>query len=271
MAADVVAATAQRGEGASVKLLVLTAEPDPTSVLPALALLPHKVRSAAPRVAALRDAGLSDAVIVDARSDLAAARDLCQQLGSLGLDMPVVAVLTEGRLVAVSAEWGIDEIVLPDTGPAEVDARLRLLRAHHAMDTSSGAGTLVLGELVIDEVTYTARLRGRPLNLTHKEFELLKYLVEHAGKVFTRAQLLQAVWGYDFFGGARTVDVHVRKLRAKLGSEHEQLIGTVRSVGYTSIRPGHGDHGPQTTARADGADGLTGPSTRTTDPVARHV
>jgi DNA-binding winged helix-turn-helix (wHTH) protein len=79
------------------------------------------------------------------------------------------------------------------------------------------------------------------------------------------------VWGYDFFGGARTVDVHVRKLRAKLGSEHEQLIGTVRSVGYTSIRPGHGDHGPQTTARADGADGLTGPSTRTTDPVARHV
>jgi hypothetical protein len=66
VAADVVAATAQRGEGTSVKLLVLTAEPDPTSVLPALALLPHKVCSAALRVAALRDAGLSDAVIVDA-------------------------------------------------------------------------------------------------------------------------------------------------------------------------------------------------------------
>jgi DNA-binding winged helix-turn-helix (wHTH) protein len=90
---------------------------------------------------------------------------------------------------------------------------------------------------VIDESTYTARLRGRPLDLTYKEFELLKYLAQHAGRVFTRAQLLQEVWGYDFFGGTRTVDVHVRRLRAKLGPEHEQLIGTVRNVGYKFVRP----------------------------------
>jgi DNA-binding response OmpR family regulator len=81
-------------------------------------------------------------------------------------------------------------------------------------------------------------LRGRPLDLTYKEFELLKYLAQHAGRVFTRAQLLQEVWGYDFFGGTRTVDVHVRRLRAKLGTEHEQLIGTVRNVGYKFVRPG---------------------------------
>jgi DNA-binding winged helix-turn-helix (wHTH) protein len=90
---------------------------------------------------------------------------------------------------------------------------------------------------VIDEATYTARLKGRPLDLTYKEFELLKYLAQHAGRVFTRAQLLQEVWGYDFFGGTRTVDVHVRRLRAKLGPEHEQLIGTVRNVGYKFVRP----------------------------------
>jgi DNA-binding winged helix-turn-helix (wHTH) protein len=94
-----------------------------------------------------------------------------------------------------------------------------------------------LGELVIDEATYTVRLRGRPLDLTYKEFELLKYLGQHAGRVFTRAQLLHEVWGYDFFGGTRTVDVHVRRLRAKLGLEHEQLIGTVRNVGYKFVRP----------------------------------
>ncbi|MGH3947198.1 MAG: winged helix-turn-helix domain-containing protein, partial [Pseudonocardiaceae bacterium] len=80
-------------------------------------------------------------------------------------------------------------------------------------------------------------LKGRPLDLTYKEFELLKYLAQHAGRVFTRAQLLQEVWGYDFFGGTRTVDVHVRRLRAKLGPEHEQLIGTVRNVGYKFVRP----------------------------------
>ena len=101
-------------------------------------------------------------------------------------------------------------------------------------------GKVSLGELVIDEGTYTARLRGRPLDLTYKEFELLKYLAQHAGRVFTRAQLLQEVWGYDFFGGTRTVDVHVRRLRAKLGPEYESLIGTVRNVGYKAVRPARG-------------------------------
>src|SRR5699024_719966 len=81
-------------------------------------------------------------------------------------------------------------------------------------------------------VGYTARLRGVALNLTYKEFELLRFLTQHPGRVFTRAQLLQEVWGYDYFGGTRTVDVHVRRLRAKLGPEHDQLIGTVRNVGY---------------------------------------
>ena len=221
-----------------MELLLLTADPGPGSVLPALSLLAHSVRPAAPEVAALLDAGPYDAVLVDARSDLAGSRSLCRLLGSTGLDVPVVVVINEGGLVALSADWGCDDVLLPTAGPAEIDARLRLLVARRAAEPGAGCGgALVLGELVIDEATYTARLKGRPLDLTYKEFELLKYLAQHAGRVFTRAQLLQEVWGYDFFGGTRTVDVHVRRLRAKLGPEHEQLIGTVRNVGYKFVRP----------------------------------
>jgi DNA-binding response OmpR family regulator len=243
----------------SVDLLLLTNDPDPSSVLPALNLLPYDVRPVQPEVSALLDAGPHDSVLVDARVDLAGARSLCRLLGSSGVDVPVIAVVTEGGLVAVTAEWGVDEILLPDAGPAEVDARLRLVRSRCAAAKQGGDGALQLGDLVIDEATYTARLRGRPLDLTYKEFELLKYLAQHAGRVFTRAQLLQEVWGYDFFGGTRTVDVHVRRLRAKLGPEHEQMIGTVRNVGYKFVRPprpgglrrGEVEHAAESTPETD--------------------
>ncbi|RMI29622.1 winged helix-turn-helix transcriptional regulator [Nocardia stercoris] len=221
-----------------MELLLLTSDSNPESVLPSLSLLPHNVRPAPTEVSSLLEAGTADVALVDARTDLAAARGLCRLLGSTGTSVPVVAVLTEGGLVAVNADWGLDDILLPGTGPAELDARLRLLVARNGGSASpENTGKITLGELVIDEGTYTARLRGRPLDLTYKEFELLKYLAQHAGRVFTRAQLLQEVWGYDFFGGTRTVDVHVRRLRAKLGTEYESLIGTVRNVGYKAVRP----------------------------------
>ncbi|WP_045824268.1 winged helix-turn-helix transcriptional regulator [Williamsia herbipolensis] len=219
-------------------LLLLTADPTPESVLPSLSLLAHTVRVVPTEVSSLMEAGNADVAIVDARTDLAAARGLCRLLGSTGSSVPVVAVLTEGGLVAVNAEWGLDEFLLPGTGPAELDTRLRLLVVRtRGVAAEESSGKVSLGELVIDEGTYTARLRGRPLDLTYKDFELLKYLAQNAGRVFTRAQLLQEVWGYDFFGGTRTVDVHVRRLRAKLGTEHESLIGTVRNVGYKAVRP----------------------------------
>lgn len=222
-------------------LLLLTVDPHPESVLPSLTLLPHTVRTAPTEVSSLLEAGSADVAIVDARTDLAAARGLCRLLGTTGTSVPVVAVINEGGLVAVNHEWGLDEILLPSTGPAEIDARLRLLVGRRVGGASQeNAGKITLGELAIDEGTYTARLRGRPLDLTYKEFELLKYLAQHAGRVFTRAQLLQEVWGYDFFGGTRTVDVHVRRLRAKLGPEYESLIGTVRNVGYKAVRPSRG-------------------------------
>lgn len=236
-------------------LLLLTVDPQPESVLPSLSLLPHTVRSAPTEVSSLFDAGSADVAIVDARTDLAAARGLCRLLGTTGTGVPVVAVVNEGGLVAVNIEWGLDEILLPGTGPAEIDARLRLLVGRRgATANQESAGKISLGDLLIDEGTYTARLRGRPLDLTYKEFELLKYLAQHVGRVFTRAQLLQEVWGYDFFGGTRTVDVHVRRLRAKLGSEHESLIGTVRNVGYKAVRPARGKTAARAQAEVDGAD-----------------
>jgi DNA-binding response OmpR family regulator len=88
------------------------------------------------------------------------------------------------------------------------------------------------GEISIDEDSYTAKIKGRTLDLTFKEFELLKYLAQHPGRVFSRSQLLQEIWGYDYFGGTRTVDVHIRRLRSKLGPEFESIIDTVRNVGY---------------------------------------
>lgn len=219
-------------------LLLLTADPHPESVLPSLSLLTHSVRAVGAGPSALLETGSADVVLVDARLNLADGRGLCQLLATTGTAAPVVAVVNEGGLVAVNADWRIDDILLPGTGPAELDVRLRLLVGRHTSAAhQDNAGTVSLAELVIDEKTYTARLRGRPLDLTYKEFELLKYLAHHVGRVFTRAQLLQEVWGYDFFGGTRTVDVHIRRLRAKLGPEYESLISTVRNVGYKAVRP----------------------------------
>jgi DNA-binding response OmpR family regulator len=204
-----------------------------TEVLPALGLLAHQVRVVAPELSSLLDGDSGDVVLVDARHDLIQARTLCGLLSSTGVAASLVAVLSEGGLVALSADWGVDDVLLDTAGPAEVDARLKWATARRlAAATPADGGVTQAGELVIDEHSYSAKLRGRALDLTYKEFELLKYLAQHPGRVFSRAQLLQEIWGYDYFGGTRTVDVHVRRLRAKLGTEHEALIGTVRNVGY---------------------------------------
>jgi DNA-binding response OmpR family regulator len=101
----------------------------------------------------------------------------------------------------------------------------------------TGEATLRLGPLSINTDTYQVTVGGRVLDLTYKEFELLRFLVQRPGRVFTRSALLQEVWGYNFYGGTRTVDVHVRRLRAKLGPEYENLIETVRGVGYRAAEP----------------------------------
>ncbi len=207
-------------------------------VLPALGLLQHAVRIIPADGASLLDAPPCDVLLVDGRRDLPNVRALCRVIRSTGVDVPVLLILTEGGLAAISNEWGIDDVLLDTAGPAEVEARLRLATGKAAAASSVGPNDEIRsGELVIDEAAYTAKLRSRTLDLTFKEFELLKYLAQHPGRVFSRAQLLQEVWGYDYFGGTRTVDVHVRRLRDKLGPEYEGLIGTVRNVGYRFVVP----------------------------------
>ena len=123
-----------------------------------------------------------------------------------------------------------DDFCLTPFHPAELEARLRHLLA---TDIDLHRAELVeYGELTLNLETYQAAIAGRPLDMTYMEYELLKFLAQNPGKVFTREMLLSRVWGYEYYGGARTVDVHVRRLRAKLGEEHANLIQTVRSVGY---------------------------------------
>jgi DNA-binding response OmpR family regulator len=237
-----VRATPERGDRRCrlvSKVLLLTGTSDSAAdILPSLSLLDHVVRLA-PAVAdsvlgwsdgdhGEASGSAPDAVLVDARGDLVRVSQLLRRLG--GLDVPLLVVIGEGGWAAVS------------TGDGEVEARIRLaigraaaVAGRPARAPGGGAEEVRSGELVIDEVTYSARIRGVTLDLTFKEFELLKFLAQHPRRVFTRSQLLQEVWGYDYFGGTRTVDVHVRRLRAKLGVENEALIGTVRNVGYKFV------------------------------------
>jgi DNA-binding response OmpR family regulator len=204
-------------------------------VLPALGLLQHQVKILPAEASVLVDAPEADLLLIDARRDLPNVKSFTKLLDSTGVSCPIIAITTEGGLTAFNADWGIDDVILDTAGPAEVDARIRIALGKHAIELVAldpHAGEIRSGEVTIDESTYTARLKGNVLDLTFKEFELLKYLAQHPGRVFTRAQLLQEIWGYDYFGGTRTVDVHIRRLRSKLGPEFEAIIGTVRNVGY---------------------------------------
>ena len=229
------------------KLLMLTNSRNSSAeVLPSLSLLQHQVKILPAEVSVLLDAPSIDLLIVDGRRDLGAVKNLTRLLNSTGVGAPIILVTTEGGLTAIAADWAIDDVILDTAGPAEVDARIRLtITKYLDLQRDINPATIEIrgGEIEIDEHSYTAKIKGRSLDLTYKEFELLKYLVQHPGRVFTRSQLLQEVWGYDYFGGTRTVDVHIRRLRAKLGPEHEALIGTVRHVGYRFNTPNSQNQG----------------------------
>lgn len=222
-----------------MRLLLLTrALAGSGEVLPALGLLAHHVRVLPAEPTALLQGPEVDAVLIDGRRDLPAVRGFTRLMRQTGIGTPLILITTEGGLAALQWDWGMDEILLETASPAEVEARLRLITTRIAVAsgaTPADPTEIHSGDLTVDEATYSAKLRGRTLDLTFKEFELLKFLAQHPGRVFTRAVLLQEVWGYDYFGGTRTVDVHVRRLRAKLGPEHEALIGTVRNVGYRFV------------------------------------
>lgn len=144
---------------------------------------------------------------------------------------PILVLVTGAQIDDLEMRDDLfDDFCLTPFHPRELEARLR-----HAFSRPGAASRADLVEhsgLVLNLETYQATFNGRPLDLTFMEYELLKFLAQNPGKVFTREMLLSRVWGYEYYGGARTVDVHVRRLRAKLGEEHANLIQTVRSVGY---------------------------------------
>jgi DNA-binding response OmpR family regulator len=170
-----------------------------------------------------------DAVLVDAAENHGLGYRLLEQLAAERLEAPAIAVVA--RMDLDHHPWSdvADDLLFPGASASEIRLRLAMV----ARRAGSGAeATVVLGPLVINTGTYQVTVAGRVLDLTYKEFELLRYLVQRPGRVFTRSALLHEVWGYAFYGGTRTVDVHVRRLRAKLGPEHEGLIQTLRGVGY---------------------------------------
>jgi DNA-binding response OmpR family regulator len=196
--------------------------------LPPLEILGHQLTIVGFDPQELTDAPRHDLVVLDARQNVLGARSVGRIIAAAGWQKPLLLVASESVLAAVSPDWGATDFILDSASLAEVDVRVRLLLA--GKESKLVQEKIETG-LVIDLDSYSAKVGGRSLDLTFKEFELLRYLNDNPGRVFSREQLLSEVWGYDYFGGTRTVDVHIRRLRAKLG-EHESIIGTVRNVGY---------------------------------------
>ena len=173
--------------------------------------------------------------MVDARQDLQQAKALCRILQTTGMSSALMVVVNEGGMPALNSEWGFDDVVLSHAGPAEVDARIRLALTRE--ESKPGSEMIQSSGVAIDEVSYQAKLNGRVLDLTFKEFELLRFLVAHPSRVFSREQLLSEVWGYDYYGTARTIDNFVQKLRRKVEADPEdpRFIVTVRGVGYKFV------------------------------------
>jgi DNA-binding response OmpR family regulator len=214
--------------------LLLFPDPPPPALAQALDLGGYPWKSAASADAATRNEpedGWSGAVVC-ADEDPEGAFALCRALRKRDLPLePLLLLVSNDQLPDLELREDLfDDFCLSPFQPRELEARLK----HLFWRTGRGTRPELVeyGPLVLNLETYQAGIGGRPLDLTYMEYELLKFLATHPGKVFTRETLLSRVWGYEYYGGARTVDVHVRRLRAKLGEEHANLIQTVRSVGY---------------------------------------
>jgi DNA-binding response OmpR family regulator len=210
---------------------------DVRDLLPNFPMAPYRVRQMP-----LKTTGTSDLipihpdlVLIDASTDVAVAEEAARALSlawEIGLP-PIVVVVSDDTISRFRFEQGADDFVLAGASAQEISARLALVarRTGHGDDATS----IKVGDLIVNPDNYQVYVHGRPLDLTYKEFELLKFLAQRPGRVCDRDTLLREVWGYDYYGGTRTVDVHVRRLRAKLGAEHEALIETIRNVGYRLV------------------------------------
>jgi len=217
-----------------VEPLLLFPDPPPASVLNVLSEGGYPWRAVTTLGEAARvepDDGWSGALVCT-DEDPEGAIALCRGVRKRDIPLePLLLVVGSAQLEDLELrEELFDDFCVAPARPRELEARLK----HLFWRTGRGTRPELIeyGELILNLETYQAAVGGSPLDLTYMEYELLKFLATHPGKVFTREILLSRVWGYEYYGGARTVDVHIRRLRAKLGEEHANLIQTVRSVGY---------------------------------------
>lgn len=182
-----------------------------------------------------------DLVLVNLVYPVLATRDLQDLLQACGGNqrIPTLALVGEDRLPRFDFGLGFDDFQLYPSRPVELGMRLRQLLWRLGRVELEGQEILRCEDLVIDASRYEVHLAGRPVELTYKEYELLRFLASNQDKVFTREALLNRVWGYDYYGGARTVDVHIRRLRSKIEDKDHSFIETVRNVGYR-FRPAKG-------------------------------
>jgi DNA-binding response OmpR family regulator len=219
--------------------LLLFPDPAPPALAQALDLsgYPWKAAATADGANRLEPPDGWAGAIVCADEDPEGAFALCRALRKRDLPLEPLLILVSGTQLAdlELREDLFDDFCLSPFHPRELEARLK----HLFWRTGRGTRPELVeyGPLILNLETYQALIDGRHLDLTYMEYELLKFLATHPGKVFTRETLLSRVWGYEYYGGARTVDVHIRRLRAKLSEEHAPLIQTVRSVGYRFGQP----------------------------------
>ena len=214
--------------------ILLFPDPVPPELAQALDLAGYPWKAAADESTAARlepDDGWAGAIVC-AHVEPERAFALCRALRKRDAPLEPVLLLVSGTQLGdlELRDDLFDDFCLAPFHPIELEARLR-----HLLWKGGGGvkpDVVEYSELALNVETYQASIEGRPLDLTYMEYELLKFLAQNPGKVFTRELLLSRVWGYEYYGGARTVDVHIRRLRAKLGEEHANLIQTVRSVGY---------------------------------------
>ncbi len=172
------------------------------------------------------------AVVLAGGSEQPSCAELCARLAADD-ELGEVPVLVAVESCALAEGLGVvegHELIVSPFSADELQARIA--RARRAVNGIDHDDVVRVGSLEMNLATYQVAIDGRPVDFTYMEYELLKFLVTHPRRVFSREALLSRVWGYDYYGGARTVDVHVRRVRAKLGSEHAARIKTVRSVGY---------------------------------------
>jgi len=172
-----------------------------------------------------------DIILLETNSHMKGTRNLIDSI-KREKALPVIVLLKQSSMQEQDIDNGFDDFITEPYHVPELEIRVKRLLKHSRTDIENPGELIIAGDLVIDQAKCEVTIAGRIVILAFKEYELLKFLVNNRGRVFTRQALLDKVWGYDYFGGERTVDVHVRRLRAKIEDSKHYFIDTVRSIGY---------------------------------------